>query len=62
MGVFLVNGESVNALAMGMPGWLWFPLCCLCFILIGWAYLVSALIKLFSRNNFYALLFAWIFF
>jgi len=34
MGVFLVNGESVNALAMGIPGWLWFPLCCLCFILI----------------------------
>ncbi|MFA6947237.1 MAG: DUF5009 domain-containing protein, partial [Pedobacter sp.] len=34
MGVFLVNGESVNYAAMGIPGWLWGPLCCLCFILI----------------------------
>ncbi|MFA6947238.1 MAG: DUF5009 domain-containing protein, partial [Pedobacter sp.] len=30
--------------------------------LIGWTYLVSALITIFSRNNFYWLLSAWIFF
>ena len=34
MGVFLVNGESINTAVMGIPRWLWFPLCCLCFILI----------------------------
>ncbi len=114
MGVFLVNGETVNAAAMGIPGWLWYPLSCFCFILIwntysvkinkaletilkisgiitltvlayyyrggengdarfasqwwgilgliGWAYLAGALVTLFSGNNFYALLSAWIFF
>lgn len=114
MGVFLVNGASINPTVMGIPVWLWSPLCCLCFILIwntyskkvnkilvnilkisgiitltflaysyrggengevrfatqwwgilgliGWAYLAGALITVFSRNNFYMLLFAWIFF
>ncbi len=114
MGVFLVNGESINGDATGMKRLIWNPLCCLCFILIwnayskniskilvnvlrgtgiiilltlarhyrggedgadrfephwwgilgliGWAYLVSALITVFSRNNFYGLLGGWIFF
>jgi heparan-alpha-glucosaminide N-acetyltransferase len=30
--------------------------------LIGWAYLAGALVTVFSRNNFYMLLSAWIFF
>jgi predicted acyltransferase len=34
MGVFLVNGETINAAAMGIPKWLWYPLSCLSFILI----------------------------
>lgn len=34
MGVFLVNGETINAPAMGIPKYLWYPLCCLSFILI----------------------------
>lgn len=34
MGVFLVNGETFNADATGMPRYLWNPVCCLCFILI----------------------------
>lgn len=34
MGVFLVNGESINAAATGMPRPLWNSICCLCFILI----------------------------
>jgi heparan-alpha-glucosaminide N-acetyltransferase len=34
MGVFLVNGETINAAAMGIPKFLWYPLCCLSFILI----------------------------
>ncbi len=114
MGVFLVNGESVNAAATGIPRGIWNPLCCLCFILIwnawregsnrlvqntlraagiiillvmafiyrggpegaarfaphwwgilgliGWAYLASALITVFARNNFYILLMGWLFF
>ena len=115
MGVFLVNGETFNADATGMPRYLWNPICCLSFILIwnsyprtankylvyaakaigiivllvfayiyrggeadniqrfgpqwwgilgliGWAYLASGLITIFARNNFYALLSAWIFF
>jgi predicted acyltransferase len=114
MGVFLVNGETINAAAMGIPKFLWYPLCCLCFILIwnvypksakkslvyvlralgiitlivlailyrggedgtrnfapqwwgilgliGWAYLVSGLITVFAKNNFYVILGAWIFF
>ena len=113
MGVFLVNGETINAVAMGIPKWLWYPLSCLSFILIwnvypksakrgfvfaakaigiitlitlailyrggdgterfaphwwgilgliGWAYLVSGLITVFSKNNLYAVLAGWIFF
>ncbi|MBD0280123.1 MAG: DUF5009 domain-containing protein [Flavisolibacter sp.] len=114
MGVFLVNGETINAPAMGMPKYLWYPLCCLSFILvwkiypktakrgwiyaakaagiitlitlailyrggengserfaphwwgilglIGWAYLVSGFITVFSKNNFYVVLAGWIFF
>ncbi len=34
MGVFLVNGETYNAGATGMIRPLWYPLCCICFILI----------------------------
>ncbi len=34
MGVFLVNGESINAEATGMVRPLWNSICCLCFILI----------------------------
>jgi heparan-alpha-glucosaminide N-acetyltransferase len=114
MGLFLVNGESINAEATGIKRWIWNPLSCLCFILIwnvyskninktlvlilraagiltllimaylyrggeeglsrfephwwgilgliGWAYLASALITVFSRNNFYGLLAGWLFF
>ena len=113
MGVFLVNGETINAPAMGIPKYLWYPLSCLSFILIwnvypksakrslvyvsraigiitlitlaifyrggdgterfaphwwgilgliGWAYLVSGLITVFAKNNFYVILGVWIFF
>src|SRR5687768_8965314 len=115
MGVFLVNGETINAVATGMPRFVWGPLCCLCFILIwntypkhanrflvyglraaaitglltlayiyrggpddalrtfgpqwwgilgliGWAYLVSGLVAVFAKNNFYVILGAWAFF
>lgn len=114
MGVFLVNGETINAAATGIPPYLWNPACCLSFILIwnvypirlgrwpamalrligivtlmvlaviyrggddgthrfapqwwgilgliGWAYLVSALITVFSRDRFIPLLSGWIFF
>lgn len=115
MGVFLVNGETINAAATGMPRFVWGPLCCLCFILIwntypktanrflvyglraaaitgllmlayiyrggpddairtfgpqwwgilgliGWAYLVSGLVAVFAKNNFYTILGAWVFF
>jgi heparan-alpha-glucosaminide N-acetyltransferase len=34
MGVFLVNGESINEEATGMARLVWNPVCCLCFILI----------------------------
>lgn len=34
MGVFLVNGESINEAATGFSRRVWNPLCCLCFILI----------------------------
>ena len=34
MGVFLVNGESINASATGMPRLLWNAICCTCFIVI----------------------------
>lgn len=114
MGVFLVNGETYNEAATGMPKVFWNPLCCFCFILIwnnyphtipknfsrmakasgilvllvlafiyrggeqglelfapqwwgilgliGWAYLVSGLITVIAKNNFYIILVAWIFF
>jgi predicted acyltransferase len=38
MGVFLVNGETINAAATGMPRYVWGPLCCVCFILIWNSY------------------------
>ena len=38
MGVFLVNGETFNAEATGMARVLWYPLCCLSFILIWNSY------------------------
>lgn len=38
MGVFLVNGETINADATGIPRYLWNPLCCLSFILIWNSY------------------------
>lgn len=115
MGVFLVNGETINAAATGMPRYVWGPLCCLSFILIwntypktanpilvnggrviailtlitlaiiyrggpdeainyfgpkwwgilgliGWAYLVSGLVAVFAKDNFFFILGAWIFF
>ena len=114
MGVFLVNGESIDAEATGILAGTWYPMVCLCFILIwnnysvslnpilspilkysaililivlafiyrggedgslrfeshwwgilgliGWAYLVSALITIYSNNNFYILLSGWLFF
>ena len=34
MGVFLVNGETINYEAMGFPPYLYNPLCCISFILI----------------------------
>lgn len=42
MGVFLVNGETYNAEATGMAGYLWNPLCCLSFILIWSSYSASS--------------------
>jgi heparan-alpha-glucosaminide N-acetyltransferase len=115
MGVFLVNGETINGDATGLPRYLWNTLSCLSFILIwnsypknankylvyaakaagiitlivlafiyrggeddqlnrfkpqwwgilgliGWSYLVAALVTVFSKNNFWVLLGAWIFF
>jgi predicted acyltransferase len=114
MGVFLVNGESIHPDASGIKAGTWFPMVCLCFLLIwnnysekisfvlrsilqyaaifilillafiyrggengnirfethwwgilgliGWAYLASALITVFAKNNGYILLVGWIFF
>ncbi|MEP7265983.1 MAG: DUF5009 domain-containing protein [Saprospiraceae bacterium] len=115
MGVFLVNGETLNPEAMGMRKNIWYSISCACFILIwnrypvqwskiisnglriagilvlvvlayfykggegeaiekfaphwwgilgliGWAYLVSGLITIFSRDNFYVILGGWLFF
>lgn len=115
MGVFLVNGETINAEATGIPRFLWYPLTCLSFILIwniypkqanrylvfaakavgiltlmvlafiyrggedsqlnqfapqwwgilgliGWSYFAAGLITVFSKNNFWVILGAWIFF
>jgi len=42
MGVFLVNGETYNAAATGMPRYFWNPVCCLCFIVIWNSYPRSA--------------------
>lgn len=42
MGVFLVNGETFNATATGMPRYFWNPVCCLCFIVIWNSYPKSA--------------------
>jgi hypothetical protein len=50
MGVFLVNGETFNAAATGMPRYLWNPICCLCFILIWNSYPKSA-----NKNLIYVL-------
>ncbi|MDX2250235.1 MAG: DUF5009 domain-containing protein [Bacteroidia bacterium] len=41
MGVFLVNGETINAAATGLPRHIWNTLCCLCFILISNTFPVS---------------------
>jgi hypothetical protein len=38
MGVFLVNGETINGEATGIARYLWNPLCCLSFILIWNSY------------------------
>jgi hypothetical protein len=34
MGVFLVNGETINAVATGIPRLMWNAICCTCFIVI----------------------------
>ena len=115
MGVYLVNGETINAAATGIPRFLYYSLSCLSFILIwniypkkankylvlaakavgiltllalayiyrggednqlnrfgpkwwgilgliGWSYLAAGLITVFSKNNFWVILGAWIFF
>jgi len=115
MGVFLVNGETINETATGLRSYQFYSLCCLSFILIwniypktanrflvfaakaigiitlivlafvyrggeadhiirfephwwgilgliGWSYLVAGLVTVFSKNNFWAILSAWIFF
>ena len=115
MGVFLVNGETINEAATGMQSYVWYTLSCLSFIfiwniypksanrylvytakatgiitlivlafiyrggedgqlnrfapqwwgilgLIGWSYLAAGLITVFSKNNFWVILGAWIFF
>jgi predicted acyltransferase len=38
MGVFLVNGESINEAATGMPRLLWNVIACICFVLIWNSY------------------------
>jgi heparan-alpha-glucosaminide N-acetyltransferase len=115
MGVFLVNGENINAAATGMPRIIWYSLSCIAFILIwnaypkttnlrlaqllqvlgvgmlltlafiyrggsgetlnrfstywwgilgliGWSYLVSALITVFTGNRTSLIFIAWAFF
>lgn len=114
MGVFLVNGETINTAATDMPSYAWYSLSCFSFILIwnsyaksnrylvlalkgigiitllvlaivyrggengqinrfspqwwgilgliGWAYLASGLITVFSKNKFSVILGAWLFF
>ncbi|HTM83204.1 DUF5009 domain-containing protein [Asticcacaulis sp.] len=113
MGVFLVNGETINAGATGMGAVIWDAVCCVAFILIwnaypktmpiwlqrslkalgvlillvlafifrggedgqlvrfapqwwgilgliGWAYLVSALVTVFARGRLFVLVTAWV--
>jgi hypothetical protein len=48
MGVYLVNVETINAAAMGTLTFLWYPLCCLSFILIWNVYSKTASIVLVS--------------
>ncbi len=115
MGVFLVNGETINETATGLQHNVWYSLSCFSFILIwnlypkqanrylvfaakgvgiitlivlafiyrggedgqlnrfapqwwgilgliGWAYLASGLVTIFSKNSFLVILGAWIFF
>src|SRR3954469_1928015 len=115
MGVFLVNGETINQAATGLRSYQWYSLSCFSFILIwniypkkanryltlaakvlgictlivlaiiyrggegqevlrfapqwwgilgliGWSYLVAALVTVFSKNNFWVILGAWVFF
>lgn len=38
MGLFLVNGETINAQATGIERWIWNPICCISFILIWNSY------------------------
>jgi heparan-alpha-glucosaminide N-acetyltransferase len=38
MGVWLVNGEGINAEATGIPRWVWGPVVCTCFIMIWHQY------------------------
>src|SRR5690606_12202861 len=42
MGVFLVNGESINGEATGIPRLLWNTICCTCFIILWTTYSRSA--------------------
>ena len=42
MGVFLVNGETINKAATGTLGYIWYPLSCLSFILIWNSYSKNA--------------------
>lgn len=42
MGVFLVNGESINGEATGIPRLLWNTICCTCFIILWTTYSKSA--------------------
>ena len=115
MGVFLVNGETINETATGLRSYQYYSLSCLSFILIwniypkkanrylvlaskaagivtlivlafiyrggeggeilrfapqwwgilgliGWSYLVAGLVTVFSKNKFWVMLAAWIFF
>ena len=115
MGVFLVNGETINATGTGIRSYVWYTLSCLSFILIwniypknanrylviaakaagmitllvlafiyrggedgqlrrfapqwwgilgliGWSYFAAGLITIFSKNNLWVILGAWIFF
>jgi heparan-alpha-glucosaminide N-acetyltransferase len=38
MGVFLVNGENFDAQATGLPSYVWYPLCCMLFIIVWNSY------------------------